>query len=576
MSIKLKYNSFLAYSEQNKKYFYSKFIDGINIVYGKNTSGKSMLMQSILYTFGINDETSKLQEILNENIFFRLDCSVFKDNKEIKLILIRDDETLMIKENNEPIKTFNGISGDSSAEHVKLKNYLHELFNFTLHLESKGTYKVAPIETMFLPYYISQDVGWVYLRKSFSSLDFYKNFKEDFLDYYLGINNSIDRVEKQKKEKELKEINIEIEFYTSVEKSNDDLQISKMEDESYLTITNQYIEKHKDRQDTLVANEKEYILKCNELAYQKERLSVLSRVKQNTKKQNPTDNGTCPVCTQKLNIDIASIYQYSQNENNTDSELIKTKTNIKTIQSKINSLQKSIKENKAIIEKEYKLLKQHSQQTVSYDTWLNNKVNTQLIENIIQKLEKLVIKKTGIDKELLQYKSEEDILIERRKRNHSFSNNFQTNLTSLAVKPLEEKRYTELYGISSFPSQGVELHKTVMAYHFALNKLVYSSGYAHRFPFMLDAIFKEDIETDNKNIIIDFIGKNKPSDTQMLISIAEPKEGNNVQNYNKKYFDNKAHLICLGDLKKERAFLIPHNDEYQELINETINILHQN
>ena len=53
------------------------------------------------------------------------------------------------------------------------------------------------METMFLPYYVSQDVGWVYLRKSFSNLNFYKNFKEDFLDYYLGIENVIDREEKK-------------------------------------------------------------------------------------------------------------------------------------------------------------------------------------------------------------------------------------------------------------------------------------------------------------------------------------------------------------------------------------------
>jgi len=79
---------------------------------------------------------------------------------------------------------------DNRVEHVKLKDYIRELFNFNLMLEQKGELKSAPLESMFLPYYISQSVGWVYVRESFSNLNYYKGFKEDYLDYYLGINNS--------------------------------------------------------------------------------------------------------------------------------------------------------------------------------------------------------------------------------------------------------------------------------------------------------------------------------------------------------------------------------------------------
>ena len=51
----LKYKSFFAYSESSNKYFYTSFSEGINLVYGRNTSGKSTLIQAILYTFGNND-----------------------------------------------------------------------------------------------------------------------------------------------------------------------------------------------------------------------------------------------------------------------------------------------------------------------------------------------------------------------------------------------------------------------------------------------------------------------------------------------------------------------------------------
>jgi hypothetical protein len=62
-------------------------------------------------------------------------------------------------------------------QHVKGKAPLSDLFGFTLHLEYDNEYKPASLEAMFLPYYIAQDVGWVYRHKSFRGLDFAVFFK---------------------------------------------------------------------------------------------------------------------------------------------------------------------------------------------------------------------------------------------------------------------------------------------------------------------------------------------------------------------------------------------------------------
>lgn len=198
MKITLNIENILIYSEAKDKYFFAEFKDKLNVIYGKNTAGKSTLIQLILYAFGINDNKIKLSEILTEEIFVRLDCNIKKGDSIESYIFLRKDETLLIKNNNSKILRFNGIGGDNSVEHIKLKKYFNKLFNFNLLLESKSGISEAPIETIFLPYYVSQDVGWVYLRKSFSNLDFYKNFKEDFLDYYLGVENVIDRKKRKK------------------------------------------------------------------------------------------------------------------------------------------------------------------------------------------------------------------------------------------------------------------------------------------------------------------------------------------------------------------------------------------
>lgn len=68
MGVSVEYNNFFAYSSKGRKYFNTIFHKGVNIVHGKNTSGKSTFIQALLYTFGINDEKRKLAEILNEGV----------------------------------------------------------------------------------------------------------------------------------------------------------------------------------------------------------------------------------------------------------------------------------------------------------------------------------------------------------------------------------------------------------------------------------------------------------------------------------------------------------------------------
>lgn len=573
MTINLKYNKFFAYSESSAKHFYTEFDSGINIVHGRNTSGKSTLFLSILYTFGINDGNHYLKEILDEKLIFRIDCTLIKNNLSEPIILIRDEDTLYIKASKIPLKRFNGISSNNSAEHVKLKLFLNELFEFNLHLESKNEYKPAPIETMFLPYYISQTVGWVYLRKSFSSLDFYKNFKEDYLDYYLGLEPSIDRVKKHELESKLKTLQYEISLIEKFEIKNEDIQLTKLIDEQFIETSNSYIEKYSKNHSTLIERENDYVLKCNELGYWQERKSTLNKVSNSQKSQAP-EAGSCPTCSQSLPFGISETYKYLQEENDTNHELLVIKGKIKDIQSKINSLQKSITEDREIISKEYSVLNKYVNSNVSYEKWLKNKANTELISNLNQKIGQLTIEKAGIENNLASYKTDVEIEKARNDQTNTFTSTFLNFLSQLGVKKLEEDRYTKLYQISAFPSQGVELHKTIMAYHFAFNQVIKETDNIHRFPFMLDAIFKEDLDDENKTVILKFINNNRPKDTQIIFSIAQAKSQlSNASKYNIEYFSSNAKLIQIGDGTSERSFLQAYNDQQSELLSETLEIM---
>ncbi|AOZ94881.1 hypothetical protein [Paenibacillus crassostreae] len=573
MNIKLHFNRLFVYSEDKEKFFNCFFGEKLNVIYGKNTSGKSTLFHSILYAMGINENNKLLSEILEYDVFFRLDCSLVRNDKVEKISFIREDETLVIVSDNAPIKKFIGISANTSTEHVRLKEYINSIFGFSLKLEQKGAIKSAPLEALVLPYYVAQSVGWVYLRKSFNNLDFFRNFKEDYLDYYTGITNYVDREEKSELEKRLRSKESEIEFFSDMEKNNEELAVSKLVDEKYLIISIQYLEEYSSRQLSLVELEKDYTLKCNELSYLNKRESILRRVLSNHKKQAPQD-GICPTCEQTLPDNIADWYKHYQEENDTINEIKKCRVESKNVKSKINSLRKSIETGKLELSKRYNILNNRNESGITLNSWIDNKANVKLIENCEKKIGQLILEKKKIEEDLRKFGTEEEVLKERNKKGSEFANLFVVYLREMGINNLNERRYNNLFEITAFPLQGVELHKTVMAYHFAFNKYIKATSYIHRIPFMLDAIFKEDIEIDNKDIILKFIEKHKPNDTQTIVSIADTKnEREVIKEYNKNYFYNEATLICIGDSSSERAFLSDYNNFDDDYIEETIKYL---
>ncbi|MBM9520743.1 hypothetical protein JWG39_13050 [Desulforhopalus vacuolatus] len=496
----IRFNSFLVYSEENKKYFFSYFKNKINIIYGKNTSGKSTLIQLILYSFGINDNKIKLAEILSEEIFVRLDFTVKRGEREDLYTFIRTDETLAIQENRDKVVRFNGIGNDHSQEHIKLKKYLSNMLNFSLELESNSGITNGPIETMFLPYYVSQDVGWVYLRKSFSNLNFYRKFKEDFLDYYLGIENAIDRQNKRKIENEIKIIQQKINFYIDIEKNNQDFELSKILDDSISGKANELLEKISSRKDETLSIEKEYVKESNKLSFLTQRLSVVSKVKRNHKNQVP-GRDKCPTCSQILPKSIEKIYGFFQEENDSISLFGELKEKIKKSQSKINSLNKKLIELRTANETDHKIFNKYSESNITIENYIGNKATVYLHNNLVENVGKLNIELEAKRTDLTEYKTDQEIYTERAKKEKIFKDIFLENNLKLKLPHLSEERFYKLYDISSFPFQGVQLHLAVLSYHFSFNYLISKTHYAHRLPFILDSIFKEDIEGGNKELI---------------------------------------------------------------------------
>lgn len=580
MSRIFQFNELLIYSNKSENCFFTDFGKDVNMIVGCNTSGKSTLLQSILYTLGINEYKIKLKSILDEDVVFRLDCSITQGENVERYTFIREGLTLFITSGKKLFK-FNGIDGNASAEHIKLKEYFSNLFNFELSLENKIERTKAPMETLFLPYYISQSVGWVYLRKSFKNLEFYKNFKEDFLDYYLGISSNEDNHEKHRLQLLLNEVKSQIEVLEKLEKEDVSLKVSKLVDEKYKQKSEDYIIKFSEKSTLLRKLEKEYVFQCNELSYSQQRKAVISKIEKNLEKYNQID-GSCPTCKREYEFDLEDVYKVFQELNDSKSEKEKMTVKIKDAQGKLTSKLKKIANLKEEIEFEHNVLNEYKNFNIGYDEWIDAKTNVKYGDKINISLENLKGKRSEIFALLSTFKSSEEVKNMRKVASSKFMKIYLKYIGDLKVKGEEYESYQDLYKLTSFSSQGVELHKTVMAYHFAFNKLIKDTNGLHRFPFVLDAIFKEDIEDKNKSLILNFINKNRPRDTQTLLSIAISKKSEDISTsiyaeeiiskYKKALGDN-VKVICIGDLEKDRSLLTMDSNDYASKIDETFNIL---
>lgn len=432
-----------------------------------------------------------------------------------------------------------------------------------------------------LPYYVSQSVGWVYLRESIGDYRFYKDFKFDYLDYYTGVIADEERTKKTVLLNEKKSFEFEKSQLNKYKHNSIALRITEALDERFSHEALDYLERYNHINRQLTENEKKYTEQSNKIMALRMRQSVLSKIMRNMDKQKPQIDA-CPTCEQTLPGDLRDFYHYTQDLNDTSKEKTDVNTKIKKIEANLLSTGQAISRLRSEITVEYDVLIGFQKGDVSFDVWLDYRANLKLLQNIAAQKIEIDDKISKIKKRLGALDSEDDIEALREKFESKFYKLFKGMADKLRIRIPVEKRYRELYSISSFPFQGVELHKTIMAYHFAFNTIIMTNNKIHRLPFLLDAIFKEDIDKGSRKDILNFIASESPKDSQVIFTVAEFKEPNDdrsleslfdVNRINKKYFDGKAKNICIGDAISERAFLSSSKFTDDEYIENTFRLL---
>ncbi len=558
----------------NKKNGYSyNFDDRITIIHGANTSGKSTLMQTILYMFGINDMNKFLDSIYANKYFLRLDALIKDETEESPLVVIRNEDKIYVKIGESPIKEFVGISSNSSYEHQQARDFFKNLFKYDLKLFQKDVLKDASLETMFLPYYISQSVGWVSIRKTFDGLEYYKNFKESFIDYCLGVVNTNDLSHKYILEEKLSELKSQMTFVNKYLEENIGSVICN---EEFVSDFNEYVDEVSNNEKKLVDLNKKLLLEKNKLSLLRSRLNVVRTVKNNLISQEKAGY-VCPVCHGKLSDTLSDFYIRKQNLNDCELEIKEIESEIKGIMSSLNSINVNRNSLTDAISKNRKCLDETMVNGISVEDWLDGVTKFRIRQKVENDKINCQRQIEHCQKQLKSFKTDGTLVKERSKFDAEFKKLFIRNLLELGFENdslPQEARFFDLYKISALPYQGTELLKAHLAYHFAFNEIITINKNMPRLPFLLDAIFKEDIDEHNKRLILSFIANHIPADTQLIFSVADKLESNQLtaKDAKEEYF-NDANLILVSD--NQRSLLNNYTNEVETIKQDTLEMLFQ-
>ncbi|MFG1492673.1 hypothetical protein ABMA75_03835 [Halobacteriovorax sp. ZH4_bin.1] len=152
------------------------FKKGMNLVLGKNRTGKSSILKNIFWTFGADVKMHpnwKKLDVYNilKFSFAEKDYYIYRRGSRYKLF----------SGEFELIDIF-----DSVTKGIGLK--LAEIFSFNLTLNDRfGVPTIPPPAYLFVPFYIDQDLSWGKTVSGFNRLGQFSSWKTDVLEYHIGI-----------------------------------------------------------------------------------------------------------------------------------------------------------------------------------------------------------------------------------------------------------------------------------------------------------------------------------------------------------------------------------------------------
>ena len=494
------------------------------VIYGKNDTGKSSLIKSIYEAFGANPRKSNPKWVNLSPIIL---VAFFVD--DVKYVIVKDYKTYAIFDSNDNILgLFNSVTNG-------LGPFLADLFDFKIKLPDRNNNIITPPPAYcFLPFYIDQDSSWQEPWVSFKNLSQIKKYKDPISYYHTGIRPNeyyitkseidqhqvtINELESEKKlaQNMLKKVKDQLE-QVDFSFNMDDFK----EEIKELLVESQELKKAQGRLKTKLVDFHNLKTNCEtQIEITKKALNEVRKDYQHATFYQISDHIDCPTCGAVYENSFEERFEIAQDEDKCKELLVE--------------LSRELTELNAHIQKTNQAYTNNNEEIVKVETVLEKKRGEIKLRDIIENEGKRELKKV-FDENINSLKEEifdltyqinqlNDKLkgIENKERKSEileyYRRNVRTHLRDLDVWSISEDDMKSIN--SSIPETGSTLPRALISYYFSILKTINKYGTSTFCPIIIDSPNQQAQDTGHIDLIYNFILKNQPKDSQMILGVEE-------------------------------------------------------
>jgi hypothetical protein len=500
-----------------------RFDPAMTVIVGPNDSGKSALVKSLYYALGAEPK----QEASWRRARVVAACRFEIDHDEFTVV--RDQTVFgVFNSSGEMIGAFESVTNE-------LAPFLSELFDFKLRLRNQqNEHTLATPAFLYLPYYVDQDLGWTDTWSSFVRLGQFRDWRKDVAEYHAGVRNNdwydtrhrIDQIKRDNADLAREADVLRAALKTVRDKLTTqtfDLDLAAFgEDVDRLIAEAQRIsEREQKHQKRLVAQrEQEAVLrKQAELAEAAIReLAADFRFATNTI-PDPID---CPTCGASYENSFVEQFDIARDEDRLREFALHIERELYDVQAKIaateETWQRSLAEQQHIRE-----ILGATRGAITLRDVLDAEGRKIVDREMATHLESYVLSIGRGEEELRRLERLLLNLDDREHRVHVYRlfaetlSRFRRALDVVALP--DESSSKALYARPT--EQGSHLKRALVAFYFALWKLISSEAQTTVFPIVIDSPLEGAQDVTNEKAILEFIFSEQPNGVQMIVALEE-------------------------------------------------------
>jgi hypothetical protein len=494
------------------------------LILGKNHTGKSSLMKSIYYTLGA--EVTFHPKFRNAAVVSKVRIKVNTDVYDV----VRDGKNFGV------FDTQGNLLHKFTSVTKGLGLFLSSLLDFKPLLQSKsGDFIIPPPAYLFLPYYVDQDESWSKSWLSFLNLQQIKDHRNQMILYHSGIRPN----EYYSTKKEVDELLHTIEEINKEKKVTNQI-LNELQDKISQTGFNVNVDAFKNEiRDLLIECEslkkKEELLKEKLLDYYNIKATIESQVAivKNSILENHKDLAfasinlpqvvDCPTCGAHYENSFTERFEIANDEQRGTDLLLELLKELNGVEEKIsrenNDLTRTISEVEHI-----NAILEHKQGEIQFKDVIDNYGKNQVHELFRERVSLLneAIQANAIDLENQKARLKRLENTERKAEITSFFiNRMGTFLRALDIHSLTESDYSTITAKFESKETGSSRPRALIAYYYAFLYIIKKYSTTTFCPIIIDSPNQQDQDIEHIDKIMEFINKNQPEDTQLILGLAE-------------------------------------------------------